>query len=52
VELELELEIDSFMPALFVFCNRQRDKVKVLLSYGRTSAGCKAAAPESERRRQ
>lgn len=28
--VELELELDPFMPALFVFCNRQRDKVKVL----------------------
>jgi transposase len=29
--VELELELDPFMPALFVFVNRQRDKVKVLL---------------------
>jgi len=28
--VELELELDPFMPALFVFSNRQRDKVKVL----------------------
>jgi len=28
--VELELELDPFMPALFVFGNRQRDKVKVL----------------------
>ena len=28
--VELELELDPFMPALFVFVNRQRDKVKVL----------------------
>lgn len=28
--VEFELELDPFMPALFVFGNRQRDKVKVL----------------------
>lgn len=28
--VELELQLDPFMPALFVFGNRQRDKVKVL----------------------
>lgn len=28
--VELELKLDPFMPALFVFGNRQRDKVKVL----------------------
>lgn len=28
--VELELELDPFMPALFVFCNRKRDKVKLL----------------------
>lgn len=28
--VELEMELDPFMPALFVFCNRQRDKVKLL----------------------
>ena len=28
--VELQLELDPFMPAMFVFCNRQRDKVKLL----------------------
>jgi transposase len=28
--VELELERSPFAPALFVFCNRQRDKVKLL----------------------
>jgi len=28
--VELEMSLDPFMPALFVFCNRQRDKVKLL----------------------
>jgi transposase len=28
--VELELELDPFMPALYVFCNRQQDKVKLL----------------------
>lgn len=28
--VELELALNPFMPALFVFSNRQRDKVKVL----------------------
>ena len=28
--VELELQLDPFMPALFVFGNRQRDKVKLL----------------------
>ena len=28
--VELELELSPFSPALFVFCNRGRDKVKLL----------------------
>lgn len=28
--VELQMELDPFMPAMFVFCNRQRDKVKLL----------------------
>lgn len=28
--VELELELSPFSPALFVFCNRARDKVKLL----------------------
>jgi transposase len=28
--VELEMELSPFQPALFVFCNRQRDKVKLL----------------------
>ena len=27
--VELEMELSPFQPALFVFCNRQRDKVKI-----------------------
>lgn len=28
--VELELELSPFSPALFVFCNRNRDKIKLL----------------------
>ena len=28
--VELELELSPFAPALFVFCNRGRDKIKIL----------------------
>lgn len=28
--VELELQLSPFAPALFVFCNRRRDKVKLL----------------------
>jgi len=30
VMVEQELALDPFEPALFVFCNRKRDKVKIL----------------------
>lgn len=30
IRVEQGLELDPFAPALFVFCNRKRDKIKVL----------------------